>query len=294
MKVDESLLRKTLSILSSLGYQTFISIGRRTTFDILAKEGKKLILVKVLSNVDGLKREQANSLKCLASRLGASAIVVGLKTKSGELKDDLVYERYGLYVVTPETLEKALTGNMPSKKFWKGRIVTRIDPNDLDKIIDDEGIQKVADILGVSREAIYQYKRGMGVDIDRAESLSKMYGVRLGKFDILKPPTPEEVKVSGYLEDLERLGFEIIPAYSGFDAIAKDKEKLVVAKKSVITPKTTEYLKGAGGFLNGHPLLVANVRETNIDNVPVIKESEIKSAKKPGDIIKLVKERENQ
>ncbi len=294
MKVDNYLVDKTLSILSSLGFQTFISTGKRSTFDVVAKKGENLILIKILTNVDAFKKEQAASLKCLASKLYASAILVGEKTKTGKLLDGVVYERYGIHVVTPKTLEDSLSGEMPIKKYWKGRIIAKLDSTDLSKLLDKEGIKPIANTLGVSEEAVYMYKKGMGIDISKAKNLNKEYGVNLKPFNILSPPEPERPKIAGYLKDLENLGFEVIPAYSGFDAIAKEKEKLIVAKKTVITKRTTDYLKGAGEFLNGHPLLVSNVKQDAVDRIPVIRESEIKSAKKSKDIIKLVKEREEK
>ncbi len=293
MRVDNNLMKETLSILQSLGFQTFLSVGKKSSFDILAKKGNNLILIKVLTNIDGLKETQAKSLKCIANRLNASALIVGERTKRYKLEEDVVYERYELYAVNPRTLERALRGEMPKKKFWKGRLVVRLDDKTLSGITDDD-VEKVASVLGVSKEAVYMYKKGMGIEAKRAERLAKEYSVGLKSYNIFIPPEAEDMPIKGYLEDLKKLGFDIIPAYSGFDAIAQEREKLVVAKKSVITHETTEYLKRAGKFLNGHPLLVSNRKEESVDNVPIVREDEIRQAKRTKDILKLVEEREGK
>ncbi len=295
MKPVESLLDLILQTLSSLGFQTFIPIGKRSVFDIVAKKDDKLILIKVLNNVDGLKEPQAKILKNLAGELNASAIVVGLKTKAGPLLDGVVYERYGLYVVTPKTLENALLGELPERKYWKGKLISRVNTTSLSNLINEKDINEIANILGVSRESIYLYKTGkINIEFSKAEKLKSLFNLPLEKYNILAPPTPEKLPLSGYLKDLERLGFDVVPVHKSFDAIAKERESLLVAKKSCQRAPDLEYLKKAGEFLHSHPMLVSNTKEECIHGVPIVREREIKEAKSAKDILKLVKERKEK
>ncbi len=297
MKPIESLLDLVLQTLDSLGFQTFVQLGRRSPFDVLAKKGKSLILIKILTNIDGIKESQAMTLKTLAGRLGASALIVGERTKAGKMLDGVAYERYGIYAVTPKTLREALLGKMPKIKYWKGKLVSKIPKRDMERIIESSGIEEIAKILGVSKEAVYQYKSGkMGMDENKARKLADRFSVELDSFNILSPPSPAALETPSYsyLKDLEKLGFEVVPVFKKFDAIAKEKESLILAKKEHPVKENIEFLKTAGKFLDSHPAIVSSLEKESVGGVPVIRENEIKSAKKAKDVIKLVKEREEK
>ncbi len=295
MKPIESLLDLVLQILSSLEFQTFVPIGKRSVFDVVARKDDKLILIKILSNVDGLKESQAKILKNLAGELNASAIVVGLKTKAGPLLDGVVYERYGLYVVTPKTLEDALLGELPERKYWKGKFISRVDTTSLSNLINESDINEIAKILGVTRESVYLYKTGkINIEFSKAEKLRSKFNLPLEKYNILAPPTPEKLPLNGYLKDLERLGFDVVPVHKSFDAIAKERESLLVARKECQRTPDLEYLKKAGEFLHSYPMLVSTTQEKCVRGVPVVRVDEIKEARKAKDILKLVKERKEK
>ena len=295
MSVIDEILDQTLDILSSLNFKTFVSLGKRSPFDVVAKSGGTIILIKILTNIDGLKEQQARTLKNLASRLRASAIVIGTRTKSGEMLDGVVYERYSLFAITPKTLEDALSGRMPERKFWKGKFLTKINQDDLYQLLDKSGVERIANILNVSKEAVYQYKTGkIRIEEDKARKLVDRFQVKLDSFNILNPPSPEAQRVSGYLTYLENLGFDVVPVFKRFDALAKARESLILAKKDHPAKSSLEYLKTTGLFLDSHPAIVSDAGKDSVDGIPIISESEIKSAKKARDVIKLVKEREEK
>ncbi len=282
----EELLDRTVELLQKSGFQVFVPLEKRSLFDVLARRGCELFLIKVLENIDGLKKQQAMNLKNLAGKLGASCLIIGKKTKEYSLLNGVVYERYGIYAVNLYTLEDALSGNLPLKKYWKGKLI--VNPK-FPNLKSDE----IAEILGVSRESVYMYKKGiMKMDYSKAARLEK-FGLELGAYDIFAPPCPEKVQINGYLKDLEKLGFDVVPVYKKFDALAKEKESLLLKKELKPSRVDVDYLLKTSQLLKSHPVFVSERKEEAVDGVPVIREEEIKKARKAKDIIKLVKERED-
>ena len=120
-----------LRALERAGYECFVPLERKSCFDIAARSNKQVLFIKTLSNIDSLREEQANDLMALANSLGATALLVGERSKVYDLEDGLVYERYGLQCVTTSTLERVLGGVMPDKEFNKGRVVAVDTPENL-------------------------------------------------------------------------------------------------------------------------------------------------------------------
>ena len=56
-------------------------------FDVAARKGKKIVLLKILGNVDSLQESQASSLKIISENLGAMPLVIGENTRKERLRD---------------------------------------------------------------------------------------------------------------------------------------------------------------------------------------------------------------
>ncbi len=290
----DKLIDETITTLQTLRYKIFLAVGKKNPFDLIAKRDKTILILKFLTNIDGLKDDQARSLRNVAGELNASAIIVGLRTKGGNLLDDVVYERYGLVAVNPNTLINSLTGKMPDKVYNRGRLIARLDNNQLSSLLDQEDINTITELLGVSRASVSQYKKGeINIDYNKAVKLRDVFNIELDRYNILKPPKPEKAKMTGYLSDLEKMGFDVIPVYKGFDAVAKAKENVIAARPDVIGNKNIAKFRGVSEFLGSHPMLVSDKPHDSMDGVAVVKKDEIKKTKSAKDLIKIIKERED-
>ena len=109
MKVDyssitrENMLYDINILLNTFDFQTS-NIYDRSCFDILARRDDILIILKIYKNIDSLTQTQAEELSKVAGTFLASPIIIGLKSKHNYLEEDVVYERYELPVISPQTL----------------------------------------------------------------------------------------------------------------------------------------------------------------------------------------------
>ena len=168
MKLDNSIItRETIlndvnQLLLSFGYRTS-DIYDRSCFDILARKDDILIILKILVNIDSLTSAQAEELSKVAGTFLASPITIGMKSKSNYLEDDVVYERYEIPTITPQTLCDCIVHDIHPEVFAKrGGYYVKIDGKLLKELREknDLSLKELADLTHVSRETIYKYEQG--------------------------------------------------------------------------------------------------------------------------------------
>ena len=112
--VREDLINTTRAILAKAGYDISAPLSLRSVcFDVVARRGKDLLIIKVLSNVDAFSRENAEEMKVLADALSASPILIGERSSSGELEAGIVYSRFNIPILSNDTLADHLLEEVP-------------------------------------------------------------------------------------------------------------------------------------------------------------------------------------
>src|SRR5271170_1147978 len=81
---------------------------RPSSFDLAARRDSTLLLVKVLKNIDALDAEEAARLLELGRLFPALSIVIGQTSGASELDPGVVYTRYGVPIISQETLQEYL------------------------------------------------------------------------------------------------------------------------------------------------------------------------------------------
>ena len=155
---------------------------RPKSFDVVARRGELVLLLKVLVNIDGLDTETAAEMKALAAHLGAESVVVGTKTRDHELEDGVLYLRRGVPSMSRGTAHDYFVEGVPPLVYMgSGGLYVNIDGDLLEDARDEEDISlgKVADELGVSRRAVSKYEDGMDATLDVAIRLEEIFGERL-------------------------------------------------------------------------------------------------------------------
>lgn len=184
--MKSSLTRDAVEILESCGYQVSDCSGSRSCFDILAKRDK-VLLIKVLINVDGFSRRCSTELKNVASVTSAIPLVLSDHTKSAKLCRGVIYARYNIQVINLATLGDIVNESMPIVYSVRGNYCMRIDSNLLVKLRKGLNMtqQELADRLGISKHSIHRYELSGRMSLEIAERL----------MDILKEniATPREV-----------------------------------------------------------------------------------------------------
>jgi putative transcriptional regulator len=155
---------------------------RPKSFDVVARRGEMVLLLKVLVNIDGLDADTAAEMKALSAHLGAESLVVGTKTSDHELEDGVLYLRRGVPAMSPGTAHDYFVEGVPPLVYMgSGGLYVSIDGDLLEDARDDEemSLGAVANELGVSRRAISKYEDGMDATLEVALRLEEMFGESL-------------------------------------------------------------------------------------------------------------------
>ncbi len=190
---------------------------RPRSFDIIGKRGDMLLIIKVVSHIDSVSADIAFDLNQVARYIGATPLIVGERARDAELERGVVYLRYGLFAISPETLYDYFTeGISPMVYASPGGLYVRIK-GDLIREMRERSQMSLGDLaskLGVSRRTISKYESGMGTTLDIAIKLEELFNASLVEsIDIVDYHTPSEDTPdqtrAGALTDLERMGMEI-------------------------------------------------------------------------------------
>ncbi len=224
----------------------------RSCFDIFARKEILLLLIKILTNIDSLNQCSAREMRWLASMLSASPVVIGRRTRNSEMEEGLVYERFGVPAVNPETLESILIYNIfPLIFSSRGGYYVKINGDLLKKLRMERGLSlgDVADRIGVSRRTIYNYENNVaGATFDTAlrleEFLDESLATPLKIFAV--PRELEENKTfscvekgKSVLERLANIGFQVYPVKKApFSALTVEEENVMLTEVARVRLKS--------------------------------------------------------
>ena len=173
MRTD--LIERTRATLQGAGFQlSEPTAARPVSFDLVARKGLQLLLVKVFTNADGLGEPLAQELRTLAGLLEASPLLVGERSSAGPLEDGVLYFRHRVPLVSPGTLEGFLLRDEPPLVYAApGGYYVNVDGAVLRGLRETRQLSlgQVAEAAGVSRRAVAMYEEGMGALVDVVERL---------------------------------------------------------------------------------------------------------------------------
>lgn len=283
-------------------------------FDLAARRDARLVLVKVLQNVDALAEEAARDLASVAETLGASALLVGLRSSARDLEDGAVYLRHGIRIVTPTTLaEHLLEGSPPLVHAAPGGFYVRIDGARLRALREARGLSlgDLAAAAGVSRRAIGMYEDGMSTMVDVAFRLEEFLEEDLVEpADPLSPVATSEEDLHGRraLEDVEdaferevlatlaSLGFRVVPTRRApFDGIARADRGTVLAgvgsadlaeRRAVLLARIAEIFETHGAVV-----VERRARRVDVAGTPLLDREDLRDADEAGAILDLLADR---
>ncbi len=138
------------------------------SFDMLARRDDGGYVVKVLYNVDTLRRDASEELLTIGNLTESAAIVIGERSSGGTLEDGLVYFRHGVPIMTLQTFEDYVRGIKPFVFSGPGGYYVSIDGREMRRIREKRGLSigSVSSSVGISRRSVSLYENGSAVTID--------------------------------------------------------------------------------------------------------------------------------
>jgi putative transcriptional regulator len=214
---------------------------RPKSFDLAARRGEDLVLVKILGNIDAFDAETGAEMRRLGAYLDATPMVIGLRTRDEDLKPGVVYFRHGVPVLNPDTAMDLFVEEVPPLIYAApGGLYVNIDGSIIANEREQRGwsLGRLATELGVSRRTVSKYEDGMNASVDVAIQLEELFGrpfsspvnVMEGAEEVRDAePTPEDPQVDPddehVLSVLTRAGFTVHPtARAPFKAVSEDSD----------------------------------------------------------------------
>ncbi len=213
---------------------------RPKSFDVAARRGNDLILLKILGNIDAFDGPTGLEMRRLGEYLEATPLVIGLRTRDKELEPGVMYLRHGVPVLSPDTAYNLFVeGVEPLIYAAPGGLYVNIDGDILADRRESRGwsLGRLANELGVSRRTVSKYEDGMDASIDIAMKLEELFGGELTNpldvfdgadtvqesTDVKDPDSAEEPEADEMVELLTRVGFIVHPTLRApFKTVSED------------------------------------------------------------------------
>ncbi len=289
---------------------------RPKSFDLAARRGEDLVLLKILGNIDAFTGETGAELRRLGDYLSATPLVIGLRTRNEDLEPGVVYFRHGVPVFNPDTAYDLFIEEVPPLIYAApGGLYVSIDGDLIADEREERGwsLGRLANELGVSRRTVSKYEDGMNASIEVAIKLEELFNepfsnpvsVFDGAEDVRDAdPIPEGPDVDPddehVLTTLTEAGFDVHPTNrSPFKAVSEDsdsRERTVLTGHSPFTPsaeKRARLMSSIGRVTETRSIYFTTdrVKRESVEGTAIVSCEELASIDDPDRIRELIRER---
>jgi putative transcriptional regulator len=309
-----ALIGNVTAMLSDAGFTVSQRIAvRPKSFDVAARRGDELLLLKVLGNVDAFDRPSGHEMRRLGTYLEATPMVIGLRTRDEDLKPGVVYFRHGVPVLSPDTaMDLFLEGVPPLIYAAPGGLYVNIDSDILADEREERGwsLGRLAQELGVSRRTVSKYEDGMNASVEVAAKLEEVFSEDLtGPVSVLDgaedvrdaDPTPDDPSPSPDEEPivaaLTAVGLRVHPTERApFHAVGEDGEaESLLTGHTDITPdarKRAKIMSSLGAVTRSHSVyFVEEASRETLEGTAVVERDEAADFEEADELRKLIEER---
>jgi putative transcriptional regulator len=287
---------------------------RPKSFDVAARRGDDLLLVKILVNIDAFDAATGAEMRRLGHYLDATPMVVGLRTRDEDLKPEVAYFRHGVPVLSPDTaMDLFLEGVPPMIYAAPGGLYINIDGDVLADEREKRGwsLGQLASELGVARRTVSKYEDGMDASIEVAVELEELFDRPLATpVDVLdgaeevreSEPTPEDPDVdpeeAPVVAMLSRAGFDVHPTVRApFKTVSEDSSGRLITGHSALTEaaiKRARLMSSLGHVTRTRSVyFVDEARRDAIEGTALVEREELDD-EDPEEVRKLIRERGEQ
>jgi putative transcriptional regulator len=286
-----------VSVLKGAGFDiSRRCISRPSCFDFVVRRRTQLAFIKVHENIGNISMGDALELQTLSKHFSAASILVCARTRHKPMEDDTIYSRYGVYAVTPLTLEDiTVRGKNPLVDATPGGYYVMLDSEKIKRERQSRGLSagKLAEMTGISRRTLYGYEKGMArASVGAAYNLEYVLGLPLAQeIDLFRLRHEQDkgllaaakrfMNMHHCLRSVERklYKFNIFVAHvrrAPFDFIARSHKKGISIIGGVCDGKERnleqriEEIVSVGKVINAQPVLIAEKERTDNNNITFI------------------------
>ena len=310
----EGILDKVKKTLADAKFQvSVLDSARPMSFDILARKRNTLLIIKVLTNIDAFSEDAANDLKTLSALLGGSPLIIGEKSSLTLLEDNVAYFRFGIGVITLDTLRKYLLEGEPVTAYaGPGGLYVNINEREFKKArkIKNISIGALARELGISRRMARMYEEGANARLEIARKIEKILGKKvISPIDL--HGEQKKYVIDNIKDDIDRfkffqreilllireIGYRIIPVeHCPFEAFSKEKKNVLltcISKFNYRAVRKAKLVKDISKITEQEAVFFTDRYKfgRTVEGIPVILKSELEKMKDPEDILDMIIER---
>ncbi|WP_255151171.1 transcriptional regulator [Halorarius halobius] len=285
---------------------------RPKSFDLAARRDDDVLLVKVLANIDAFDAATGAEMRRLGTYLGATPLVLGLRTRDEELKPGVVYFRHGVPVLSPDTaVELFVEGVPPLIYAAPGGLYVNIDGEVLADAREDRewSLGQLAQELGVSRRTVSKYEDGMNASVEVAAQLEELFEQELSApVEVLdgaeevrdgepEPDDPEpDPTDEAVVTVLTRVGYTVHPTQRApFKAVSEDASESMLTGHSEFTrtaEKRARIMSSVGEVTRTRSVYVVDrTNRENVDGTALIEREELADVEDADDLRDLIQDR---
>ncbi|WP_290816038.1 transcriptional regulator [Halovivax sp.] len=291
---------------------------RPKSFDVAARRGGDLLLVKILGNIDAFNEETGHEMRRLGTHLRATPLVIGMRSRDEALKPDVVYFRHGVPVFSPDTAYNLFVEDVPPLIYAApGGLYVNIDGDLLadERQERDWSLGRLATELGVSRRTVSKYEDGMNASVEVAMELESLFDAPLtspvevltGAEDVHESePTPDDPAADpddeAVVATLTRAGFTVHPTVrSPFKAVstedARDEEPVLTGHSEFTkaAEKRARIMSSIGRVTRTRSVyVVERATRDSVDGTALVEREELEAMRDADDLREVIRERANR
>ncbi len=286
---------------------------RPKSFDVAARRGEDVLLVKILGNIDAFDARTGAEMRRLGTYLNATPIVIGLRTRDEELDPGVVYFRNGVPVLSPDTALDLFVEEVPPLIYAApGGLYVNIDSEVLQDARQEKdwSLGRLAKELGVSRRTVSKYEDGMDASVDVAAELEELFDAPLtSPVSVLdeepiretdEPPEGPDVDPDdeAIVTVLTRVGYEVHPTERApFKTVSEDEgdQEQVLTGHSEFTKtaeKRARIMSSVGRVTRTHSVyVVERAPRESVDGTALIEQAEMERIEDRSEFRNLIADR---
>jgi putative transcriptional regulator len=213
-------LQLVTSVMITAGFDVSERFSLRPrSFDLIARNNRTLLVIKVVAHIDSVSEEVAFDLEVISRHLGGVPLIVGERARDAELERGAVYVRYGIYAISPATLYDYFVEKIPPLVYASpGGLYVNINGDALKDLREKRNMSlgDLGNVLGVSRRTISKYESGMGTTLEVAIRIEEFFDTGVVEsIDLIRheppkamgsDPTTTSAGLKSPMEFLEQIG----------------------------------------------------------------------------------------
>jgi len=270
--------------------QFTIRVLTRTCFDLVARKGKQILLIKVLEDANSINNEFAEEMRKMGNYFAASALIIS--DKAGTiLADNVVYTRFGIYTLNFNTFRSCIENKMPFVRRTHAGLTANLIGDKLREIREKQGfsLSGLAKKIGVSSSMIKKYENSNAeVTVNRALRIYELFGGNVfRRIDVFSEKNYVfDADKGTFTKKYHDLGFEAsrtrrVP----FDIVAKREKEIIFTQ---VSDKPNPQSQSLARLINADNLII--FRKKKPKDIPSMTKEEFLDYEEANELIKFVKE----